>query len=238
MLAPTVAMESTVAWHLSVHFSMKSISENTSNCMLVPSDSALLCSQEPLWNYPPFLKSGFELIFNFSFEMGSSCLGLITLEIFLPGTFITFPVIFGQPWFLKKILCTFYAPREGNEDDLRSQNNCWLSGSRLAIRITHKKRNVGSLLHSSKKEKNNYLHTTGNFSKEIFIYVLWKLQCIRGTEGTLTFTILKEGESKMTSAQSSRKFFCISKIWFIRQKFESLQDVKLDVNFKFKLHIS
>lgn len=38
MACLTVAMENTVALHLSVHFSMKSMSENVPKCTLVPSD--------------------------------------------------------------------------------------------------------------------------------------------------------------------------------------------------------
>lgn len=64
----SVAMESTVALHLSVHFSMKSISENASKHTLVPSDSALLCSPEPPGNYLPFFF--FFLVTSvFSFEL-------------------------------------------------------------------------------------------------------------------------------------------------------------------------
>lgn len=89
------------------------------------------------------------------------------------------------------------------------------------------KKKCGSMCHTLlKKKNNNNLRTTCNFSEEVFIYVSYKLQFIRGNKDTLAFMILKEGESKMTFADSSRKFSVYSKSGLSMQNTTLLIDRK------------
>ena len=125
MYSLTVVMESTVALFLFVHFSMKSIGENSS--LNTQSASALAqASPESPSNEPPLCFCGgffvclfvcflvghfcdqlWADVFHFSFEMWSSYLCLNALKIFVPpfsftGACVTLPVLFDQPRFSEK----------------------------------------------------------------------------------------------------------------------------------------
>lgn len=103
----TVAMESTVALHLAVHFSTESIGENAANCA---------CSSEQpgaSWKFPTLVcefgflvMSVFRLwaeIFSCSFEISTSSLYLIAQE--LVWHLMTY---LSSQDFVNKILCTFF----------------------------------------------------------------------------------------------------------------------------------
>lgn len=114
----TVVMESTVALHPFVHFSMESIGENSSLNTL--STSALaeaspaspaneLCFGVCLWFFlvGHFCVQLWAEVFHFSCEMGNTFLCLNTLKIFVPpfwftGTCVTLPVLLHQLRFSDK----------------------------------------------------------------------------------------------------------------------------------------